>query len=856
MLVFFNFLIPSIIPSKLSRIIRYGIFIFISIAIVICASEITSRYLINWNKYSKTIIGQLEKSLNASSISISNINGSIFPLKININNVYLTYSDHNISNNTLLIPKLEIGISIPSIIFSSPKIKKIKIHSVDLKFTHLKKILNTTGNHNSIKHIQINEGKILLNSDLLNDIIFEDLDLTTGNSTYASAAIKIGDNNYKTLIELSSKTSKISIDSELVKLSFNGKNKKGKLIVNGSNLTTTIENIIKPISVKTKIMDTFSIDTDINWSEQGFDISNFSVVSDNININTNLKHFYKEQNTDLNITINTLNLDALLNSSEINNYFINNFQQNLKGKQISKAGSLTIKAMDIMYNNDKVNNLLFNANIDNGITKVKNFTFDLPGETKVNIVGNIYNNEIISKFNGNISMYSKNAKKILGWGSPIIKKSEGGVINLDSKISITPNVFSLSNLKLSIDNSTADASIFIRQDNKQKQIKGGIEIENLDLDDYTLNTNNIINKNTLHNIISEGDFDVNLNNTHYNNNNFDNISLIVLSNIGKIYLKQIKFNSKKLQLGADVKLSSTRIDSIINANIEADYIDSTIVKLPKIFTIDYDPDRPNVTWLSQPIKWFGLSEFNGNIQANIKKLDTANLTLNNTKVHLGLSNKLLSINKFYSEVGEGKINVTANIGMELDSSTLLSFSLNNINLPSFMKNSLNINAITAGRYSCAGSIKSQGNNINQLIKNTEGKIKISSRGIKIKDFDIDTMLSKIQTVNSISELATLTKVMIFSGDTNMEYLNGAANIKNGIAASSINFKTQRSTGIISSNFSLTNFHTHSLMRFFFLNEKNLSDVLSIDMDISGPVWLPKISFNDNKIYSAIKHDSK
>ena len=307
------------------------------------------------------------------------------------------------------------------------------------------------------------------------------------------------------------------------------------------------------------------------------------------------------------------------------------------------------------------------------------------------------------------------------------------------------------------------------------------------------------------------------------------------------------------------KLFNKGIESVIDATIDADYIDSSVLNIPAILEIDQDPDNPKVSWLSGPISWFGLDKFNGAIIMKVKKLDNSFLPLENLHINIGLRDKTLFIDSLTANAGTGTLEANANIGMEINSAMFLSFSMNNFPVSTMMNYVFNIDAMNQGNFSCVGTMKSQGNSINQLIRAANGKMEIAARGINLRGFAIDLLFDKVLDVKSERELLNLTKVSIFSrsdgtkysGFTNIEYLNGAANISNGVVASALRFKTLRSTGVFSSNLSLMNFHNKSIVKFFFMNKRNNAEVLSIDMNIGGPIWLPRISFDNKKLYDLV-----
>ena len=834
---------------KLNQVIIASIIV----GILYTAIVLISKYAINWNSYEKQITEQLEKSFGKGSISISHLDGSLLMPKINAYNAYLNSDNNNTSQDILVIPKIEMSISILSMLFLKPQINTLNIKSIDLKPTHIKNLSKLImDSKQTIYNVNIDHGKLKSNSNLFKDIEFKDLTLKLNKGTLLiTSNILVGEYTYKLALDFNDKKQHFSLDSTLLRIKFNGENSQGTLNVSGNNFANNIGMFIKPISLNNDPWSEFTINATLSWSTNNLKISTFKLLDKNIKLDLDFEHIYSTNHTDISVLIDELNLDSLLRHQDHNNFSLLDLKQYLEGdKNINSSGKIFIQARDIVYNNNVVDSVIFNS-VTNGKTlKINQFTFYMPGETNGEIKGNISNNDIISRFEGDISLNSTNAQKFLEWAFFIKKKVANGVLNFNSEISITPKAFSLNNTKLTVDELNLESSLFIRNNKRGTRIKSQLKLENLDLNQYEFNE--LIKGKTLYSIIHEVDFDLNAYNIISDNNVVDKFSLKLLSDTGKILLKKIRFDSQNLQAEGNITLVNEGIDTSIQADITANYINTKIFTKLHILDIYYDPDRPIVTWSSKPISWLGLQDLRGNITGKIKKLDTKYFSLNNVDINLDLGDTVLSVNKFNAEVNEdGKVDITANIGMESESSTLLSFALNNIDLSQITQNMFNINTITQGKISCVGGIKSKGSNVNELINNLDGKMEIASRNIEVTDFDIDELLTKLPEIKSNSELATLTKVLIYSNKTKFQYLDGLVNINHGNTASTLKFKTGRSSGILSSHLSLKNFETNSIMRFFFVKNNQQAKVLSIDMNISGPIWLPKLSFDNKQIYDMI-----
>ena len=822
--------------------------------IFIVGCTLISNYVINWNSYEQAISKQLEKSFGEGAISISHLDGSLLMPKLNAYNVYFNSSHiDNISHDTLVIPKLEIKISILSLLLFSPKIKSLHIESIDLKLNHILNFISLFKNtEQSIRNISIENGNIQLDSTLFKNIQFQMLNVILDNRMLINTNIIAENQTYALSINFDGSEQKVSLDSDLLAAQFHGKNSEGKLEINGHNLANTIDRFIKPLSFNTKLWNQFTVNADIAWSEDNLSVHNFKLLEDNLIMNLEFDRLYSKNYTNLNISINEINLDALLDKEAQGHFSFFDIQEYLEGnKDANSSGRILIEAENIVYKEDIIDKIIFDSEIHGKILKINQFMINMPGDSNLDIAGNITNNDIVSRFDGHASLQSQDTQTFLNWLSPLHKQTEKGILNLTSEISITPNAFSLNNTNLQIDDMVAELTLFIKKDTRQEQMKSTVILNNLNLDHYKFKQ--IIQDQASHWMSYELDIDLNAHNINYHETVFDDISLTLLSDRGEVLIKDITCNSKDLQAKANVTLVKKDIETLVDANASIDHINTKIFNFDKILDIQPDPDHPKVTWSTSAFSTSWLDKLNGKLSIEIQKTKAKFFALDNTRIDLALHNNVLSINRFTSGINnEGKIDLTANIGMDSESSILLSFALNNLDLTTITKNIFNINALSEGQASCVCSVKSKGKNMQEFIRNLDGKMEIASRNIKIKNFDIDQLFTKIQNVQNKSELATLIKVLIYSNSTNVEYLDGLINIKNGITASTLKLKTDNSTGVFSSHLSLQDFHINSTTRFFFItNYETKPEVLSLDIALTGPIWLPKIYLDTNKIYNMI-----
>ncbi len=843
----------NFISSKTLDNIKALLAALVFLSLIYFLLEGVSRYAINWNKYKSSIITELKDALGDVEIRISNLDGSLLLPKITAYNIYIHNKD-NLNNEVIVIPKAETKISLLKLLLFKLRITGIDIESIDINPNDIK-VLSSSMQHSkkSIGSVRVKKGKLKLRSNIFQDVDFEELNLTTAKKRlHITSNVMLDNHQNKLLLDSNNGTHDFSITSDSIALKFHGENNQGTIDVKGESLTNTLNNIFKPLSFRKKLWHSFTIQGKASWSSDGFKIDNITLTDKNALINMNMMYQPKNNNSYINLIIRAMNLDQLLSNEKFNNLSISDILKPLEGNRGELyIKDLSIEAYDIVYNKNTIESINIHAIHDDEQLKIKKLQFNLPGETFGEVSGHFVNNDIISKFDGDISVTSKDAKKLLEWLLPIKKKSLTSSLQLTSKLSFAPQSLLLDNVNITLDDASITSKIFFRNNTRDKKVKAQIKVNNLNIDDYTLN-NNSSDSSNINKLIYGLDVQLSAHNITYQNSKLTEVSGKLLASNGKLLLQDMLVHSDDVQGIANITLFNKGVDKQIIANLDIDYLNTTTFPTPNILTIDQNPNKPEVQWLAQPISWLGIENYNGTISGVIKKLDTKLLSFNNITTNLELKNKLLSISKLESHIGnDTTLSLIGNIGMESDSSMLLSFNVTNLAFPIITSNVFDVTKFIDGKISAVGSLKSKGNSIAEIVNNISGKMELAARQITVEGFDIDTLITRLIEVKSNANLATLTKVLLYTNQTNFKNFDGVVNLENGIAGTTLQFKTDATSGVLSSHLTLQDFNTNSATRFFFLNPTDETQILSIDMDIQGPLWLPKFSFDNNAIYEMI-----
>ena len=262
----------------------------------------------------------------------------------------------------------------------------------------------------------------------------------------------------------------------------------------------------------------------------------------------NMAFLHKESVTNIELIVKKVDLNKLFAAENKNINSLSFFQKYLESrKDITSSGKVLITIDEIYFNDDVINNMKFISEINGKSTEITNFTFDMPGKTKVSIDGKLSSDGIISSFEGGLMLSSKNVSQMAEWLFPAQKVVVGEHLTLKSNILLSPQTLLLNDVEVLFDDVIARSKLYVKSDQKNNKIRGRIDISGLRLDKYQF-IYNMFDSADVYKIYSDIDFNINMHDVYYQKNLFENISLQILSETGKLLLKDINLKSKQIDL--------------------------------------------------------------------------------------------------------------------------------------------------------------------------------------------------------------------------------------------------------------------------------------------------------------------
>ncbi|QXK92223.1 AsmA family protein [Neoehrlichia mikurensis] len=838
--------------------------------------------VIDWNvRYGPYIFKQLN-TINKNVKVVGEISGSfIFP-KIIIRNLYME-SESDLSEKVIVsVDKLELGISFMSLISLAPKIKFIKAYGLKSTVDGLISAMMLK-EQNDIQFISITDSVINIVTDNSSSrtkavTIYDGTVKSSKGRVTANALLHIGRNKYQLTSSMNmnkkgnvSKAS-LAIESQVTKLKLLSNDTgdvdkfSGVLTIESSNFAELINDIseINKTSMFPFItsQENFSLYANVSVGDSKLNFSNIKISSKSVEGNADVQcNNYSSCVTNINFT--KINIDSLISGNSEIDYEYEKSSRALDYFSIFVSDTFQVKVnlavKDLKFNDKMVHDLLMNIIILNGKISVERLQAKLPGiNNMLYIQGDAVNSNVVSKFHGIIKVYGDDLDVLVKWLMPVDMYGEykSNKFILNSNLYIAPRIFSFTNIKFVTNNvGSIQGDFRIKYDRNKGNFIGNINVKDFNCNYYKLTKKvnfeeDVMSFKWLKKLGYRVKINFQLSDILLNESIIKKLSFFANIASKKMSIERIQFADEygsNLQGFMRAIISSHDVRPKILLRLRGEKYDSNFIKLPKIINtlVDNDKKVQQMKWSNNRIRFFGLGNSDGNIDINIQKVIFKKSIINDFQFSSDIRDGLMSIKKLKFVIDEGSVEFNGNVGMGDIPSLSAVLSISNIQLQHIARG-LNITGVQ-GNVSISGSVKTQGNNLVEWMNALDGKVEFAARGVDISDINFNLFIKNLFMARSKSDIASLVKVSLYSDSTLFSMINGKSDIKKGTASSSIEFKIDNAVGVMSANFSFVNFSIVSLCKFFFIPSGALSSV-SIDMDLQGYIWQPKMTFNIDSLY--------
>ncbi|MDG7056063.1 MAG: AsmA-like C-terminal region-containing protein [Wolbachia endosymbiont of Meromenopon meropis] len=821
----------------------------------------------DWNDCKGRIVQKLENTYNAKVRIGGKVKVSLIAPKLTVYNLYIQFNNNAEKglHDLISVDKIEVRASLFLSLFSFTLQPKL-ITLFGMKSSK-KNLINVANEQVGKIDLLIKESQVNLNNNSVgyaNIVSIKEIFIKKNGKF--TGEVRVGDNGYNFLgkVDISKKNIQINLESSLIKLLFKGKRNNEELegnmrlvISNGSNLVNDLAKIIN-LNFFTYLIPSENIEilSNINLDANRFVANNLTINSKRLQACGIIKYDIKNNYANININFSKVNLNLTQNDSkktaEIGDfleYFGRVTQKNLS----SDFGSVEVS--NIEYQNRKLDK--FHATLEFANEEIKVDTLLQLSETNVvfRLSGKVSNNSTLSEFNGDFLVKGDDFKSFILYFFPHIriKKNVKNQFTISSKLHISPRMLDISDIKLLNDKEFMYGSIRINYTKKHNVISSKLILHNFNLDEYSYSLlSNFSKMRWLKNLKYDINIETSINDFILNDINIKYLGFLVKTQKDKLVVDKIRLSGEDFNVTGDIKILMDKnyIKPLLDIKFIGNKFNDRILKLSNFIEIKRDSSSKinQIQWSTKQLDFLdNEKDFDANIQINFVEFKHEQNILKNFNLNVVMINNIITVKKVDYTLGHGQISFQGYLRPNL---IYIKFLIVNLDVKEISK-IIGVDSIN-GQINFDGSIKAQGKSFNDWASNLLGEIRLQTQRIEFTNVDFNSFINNLVSSKNKSEISALTNVGIYNGNTSFENISGKASIKNGICSTSLQFRINQASGSISSNLTLSNFTLISLFRFFFILPGN-NNAIYIDMHLDGPIWRPKMSFDEDQIFYTLNN---
>ncbi|MDD9331776.1 MAG: AsmA-like C-terminal region-containing protein [Wolbachia sp.] len=807
----------------------------------------------DWNGCKEYIIRELEKTYDAEIHIGGKVEVSLITPRLTIHNVYIQYNEHKEQklSDLISINKIEVRPSFLSLFLFSLQPKTITLFGMKSNKENLLHIVDTKISNN-IVDVAIKDSHINLEDNCINI-----KEINVKKNKNFSGEVKIGDNYYdfSGKINITKKNVNINVESNLINLVFTGDRDQealqGNLTLTVNNYSNSLGNLVKIINLNILSHlipnESIKILSNVSINENELTITDLKVDSNSIQASGKIHNNRKNDHTNVNVSFSKVDLDFIQNDPQ-KKIGIKDLLECFR-KSIPKDLSLnfSMKAFNINYQKKILDDFRAVLKFANNEVTV-NTLLKLPGINNISYLsGKVSNNNMLSEFNGNLLVEGNDFKSVVSYFFPAMKIDENKTsqFTFRSELHFAPRTLSISDIRLLNGREFSQGSIKVSYTKNHNIIDGGFSIYNLNADKYDFSSLSKIQwlKNFKYNV----NIKVNMNDFMLNDTKIKGVDFLLNMEKGKLATNKIKLHGDNFDITGNttILMDQKYAKPLLDISLKGNKFNGNIIKLPSLIE-KKNNSRNEITQIKWSTKQFNfLSNIEGldaNIHINTEEFKTEQSVLKSFNLDAVIRNNTVTVRKMAYILEHGQIIFQ---GYLRPDSMYTKFLITNLEINKISE-MIGISNIK-GQVSLSGIIKTQGKNFYDWANNSSGEINLEAQGVKFSNVDFNSFITNLLGSKNKSEISTFANVDIYKGSTFFKNISGKASIVKGVCATSLQFCIDQASGSISANLTLSNFTLVSIFRFFFI-PLNYSSPIHIDMNLDGPIWRPKMSFDIDKIF--------
>lgn len=886
------------------------------VVIVVAALGIVPHF-VNWNAlYEGYAFEQLGVALKGSGSvvkTVGNIKGGFTPPRLTVNNLYVECDAKDQGwYGQLSVEKVELNLSLTSLILGVPKVKSMNLYGLRTDVNSLAHIVSSQAAA-GVGQVTLSDAVISTNTSKSSDptprnaVYIKRGHIKTKDGTYLSnAELRIGSGKYNLVsrlalvveqrsvaeVELSSSSSRVVLSGsgQGVKQGVRNPFSRSEWVLDAR--TADLSEFSQVIALATGIDVLGNINSKEAMSvtarakrteEHGFELSNLEIKSDSLSGQASAT-CRGANSCDAKLVFSSIDLDTLYRRDVQNVEYRATYAGGLPGLHFLKdMVSLNVELLikEIRYRGGTSQNLVARASVDSGKIAIDQLLLDLPGKNNVlQVSGSAVHSEgdSIPRFVGTINSTGDDIDTLLSWVSPIRPKAEqrgqSGSFVLVSNLYMAPRVIALPDIKLASNNTKVVGNLKYKYGHRGSNIVGALTVSGFSTGGYNVENfdvkRDLTSFNWLRNISVPMQLSLQFRDFTLGSRFIDELSFLANISNRKMSIEKIHFAASdssnapsSLSGFARVFLSSKGLRPKVLLNLRGDSYSAEHMWVPRLLLRDaesmvsddanYGDERGSrmsrLIWSKQPLDLSSLEGVDGSVNVKVGNVVFGSRVLKDFILTSKLKEGVMSIDDLSFKQGKGKVKISGNVGMGEVSSASLIVSATNVSIggePGAEGFS--------GNVSVSGSLQTQGKNMLEWANAVKGKLKFAARMLNVKGVDFDGFITDLFRSESKSDVAALTRVYLYRGNTIFEKLDGDVTIDRGAATSTLQFRIKSAVGGASVNFMVPQFSLKSLCRFTFIPPGGKSGARNIDMTMQGYLWQPNPTFDIDRLYDIVREN--
>ncbi|MCA4775422.1 hypothetical protein IHO40_05045 [Wolbachia endosymbiont of Mansonella ozzardi] len=844
---------------------RFSIYTMLSISLVLILLYIAATFR-DWNSCKEHIVQKLENKYNAKVHIGGKVKVSLITPKLTIHNVYIQCNSNKERklSDLISINKIEVRLSLLSLFLLSLQPKSITLFGMK---SSKENFVNITNEKASKVDIIIRNSQASLNNNFVDySNIVNIKKVAIKRNGQFSGEVKVGDNNYdfSGKVDITKKNVNINVKSNFIKLLFTGNRNQegiqGKLTLTINNSSDFVNDLAKITNLSFLAYaipsENIEISSNINLNEDEFAATDLRIDSKSMQASGTIRNDRKNNHTNVNISFSKVDLDSIQNDSRKTTEIKDLLEcfRDVVPKNLSL--DFNMEGSNIQYQNRISSKFHAMLKFADGEVKVDTL-LQIPGANNMShLSGKVSNNGTLSEFNGDLLVKGDNFESFISCFFPFVrmKESEKNQFTISSKLHLAPRILSISDIRLLNDKEFLQGSIKVSHTKKRNVIGGGFSVHNLNADKYDYSLLSSLSKvKWLKNLKYDVNIETSVSDFVLNDTKIEYLGFSLKIEKGKLVADKIKLSGEDFDITGDIKILVDKkyIKPLLDVNLTGNKFSGSILKLPNLIKVKRDSKSKinQIQWSTKQLDFLdNKKDFDANVQINVAELKDEQDILRDFNLNAVMINNIITVKKVDYALGHGQVSFQ---GYLRPNSMYIKFFIANLDTKRVGK-VIGISNVN-GQISLNGAIKAQGKSFNDWANNSSGEFNFQTRGIEFTNVDFNSFITNLLSSKSKSEVSTLANVDIYNGSTFFENVSGKASIRNGICSTSLQFGINQASGSTSSNLTLSNFTLVSLSRFFFIPPGRSSPVY-IDMHLDGPIWRPKMSFDENQIFTTLNRN--